>query len=155
MKREIDAQRQHEEVNDSTVDMDVLMEAVAAAISQSEREATAAHAEATGEAPEMSEMREAREAEREADDMRRAKNFLLTMGTFGGEQTREISREDYGRRRGKEPAHGTSHAADEVTPPEHKAHRQTPPTRPYGRPGPSRFRPATHGEDKGAATPAY
>jgi len=75
------------------------------------------------------------------------------MGSPGGEHTKEFSREDYGRRHGKEPAPATSPAADEVTPPKHRAHHQTPTKRPYGGAGPSRFRPATPGEDRGTTTP--
>jgi len=60
--------------------MDALMETVAKAISQSEREAAAAHADAIGDAPEMREIREAeatlaKEAKRKAAAMRRASNY--------------------------------------------------------------------------------
>ena len=85
-----DAQRQQEEVNDSTGDMDALMEEMTEAISQSEREAATAQTNAIGDAPEMQEMREAettlaKEAKRKATAMRRASNFLQAMGSPGGE----------------------------------------------------------------------
>ena len=66
-------------------------------------------------------MREARDAEHEEDAKRRSNNFLQAMGSPGGEQTGKFSREDGGRRHGKELAPATSHAADEVTPPKHRA----------------------------------
>ena len=89
--------------------MDALMAVVAEAISQSERKAATAPADAKGDAPEMREMLEAettqaREAEREAAAKRRASNFLQAMGSPGGEQTREFSREDYGKRRARQGA---------------------------------------------------
>ena len=41
-----------------------------------------------------------------------------------------------------------------MTPPEHRAQQQTPPTRPYRGAGPSRFRPTTPDVDKGTSAPA-
>ena len=84
-------------MNDSTEDIDALMETMAEAISQSEREAAAAKADASRDAPEMREMREARDAEQEAAAMRRTNNLLHAMRSPGGEHTGDFSREDYGR----------------------------------------------------------
>ncbi len=89
------------------------MEAVAKAISQTERHASATH---MGDAGEGREMREPEatlttKEEREAEARRRAGNFLQAMGNPGGGQAMEPSREGYGRRPGKEPAPTASHAA--------------------------------------------
>jgi hypothetical protein len=99
--------------------MDALMEAVEEAISQTEREVAAAQVDATEDVWELQEAEATltRETEREADARRRAIIFLQSMGNPGGGQAREISREDYIRRRGKEPAPSASHARDVLTPP--------------------------------------
>ncbi len=73
------------------------------------------------------------------------------MGNHGGAQPGETAEEESSRRRGKESAPAETQAADVLTPPEHKAQQQTPPTRPCGGAGPSRFRPTTHVRDRGAS----
>jgi len=117
--KEGEAQQQQEEADDSPKNMDALMEAVAEAISQTEREAAAAQADATGDVRETQEAEAARtrEAEREADARRRASNFLQSMRNLGGGQAGEISKQDYSRRRSKEPALLASQAAYVLTPP--------------------------------------
>jgi len=117
-----EAQRHQEEADDSTKNMG-MNKGHEEAISQAEREAAAAHADATRDAQKMpgAEITQTKEAKREADAKRRASNFLQAMGNPRGEQTRGFSREDYSRRRDKEPATSTSQAGDEVTPLEHKA----------------------------------
>ena len=57
--------------------------------------------------------------EREAEARRRASNFLQAMRNLEGDQSRELPREDYGRRRGKEPVPTGTQAVEEVTPLEH------------------------------------
>jgi hypothetical protein len=80
MRREEGVAQQHLEEGDaSEEDMYALMEAVAEAISQTEREAATAQAEATGEVPPRREAEAAltREEEREAEARRRASNFYM------------------------------------------------------------------------------
>ncbi len=93
-----------------------------------------------------------REAEGQSDTRRMAMNFLQPMGDPGGEQEGEIHMDGYGRRSGKEPAPSPSQAEEGVTPPEHMTQQDTPPTRPYGGAGPSRFRPTPPGLDKRTTT---
>ena len=90
--------------------------------------------------------------DREAEARRRASNILQSLRNPLGDQASEQPRGDYGRRRGKEPAPSRAQEAEEVTPLGHMAQQYTPPARPYGGLGPSRFRPTTPGTTRG--TPA-
>jgi hypothetical protein len=116
--------------------MDGLMEAMARAISQSEREVAAAQSEATRKITLTSEEAAltgaalTRVKEHEAKARRRACIFLKAMRNPGGDKARDLSREDNRRTRGKEPAASRSQEAEEVTPPEHLAQQHTHPTRP-------------------------
>ena len=62
-----------------------------------------------------------REKEQEAEARRRASIFLRAMRNPRGDQAREMPREDYKRRRDKEPAASRSQEAEEVTLPKHWA----------------------------------
>ena len=103
----------------------------------------------TREEAALTEAALAREKEQEADARRRASILFKAMRNPGGDQARELPREDYRRRRDKEPAASRSHEAEEVTPLEHRAQHHTPPTRPYGGARPSIFRPTTPGVEGG------
>ena len=144
-REEGDTRQREEEEEASPEDMDALMEVVAEAISQTEREAAAAQGDATTDVRGMREAEATRnkEVEREAESRRRAEICLQAMGNHGGAQSGETGEEGTASRRGKEPSPSATHAADGLTPPAHKVHQHTPSTRPYGGPGPSRFRPTT------------
>ncbi len=132
---------------------------MAAAISQTEREAAEAQEAATrAEAVQQNQGEPlVSETERQSDAIRRASTFFKSTGDHGAVQVTGLATglatglvarrhtEDYRRRRGKEPTSTTSQAASLLTPPEQRAQQHTPPTRPCEGACSSRFRLATPG----------
>jgi hypothetical protein len=99
-----------------------MLAAVAAAISQTEREAALAHKETGGMQRaegrmQVDEPAQASDAERQAEARRRATAFLQGMGKPGEGQSGMGETTGYARRAGKEPVPTVEQDEEESTPP--------------------------------------